>query len=198
MKFVSAGTSLPDVLVVLALAGLALAAAAPAFGRATSEARTSAGARQVALTLQAARWRAVATGTAHGLLFERDAVGWRWTLVRDGNGNGVRSAEVRDGIDPAVERPERLEQRVRGAILGFPPGGPFPRIPPASGVVHDDGDPVRFGAADLVSFGPLGTSSSGTFYVTDRHRALYAVVLYGTTVRVRVWRYDGGSRRWTR
>jgi hypothetical protein len=196
MKRVS-GYSLPDVMAVLALAGLALSAAVPALAAAAANARTAAAARQMALTFQAARWRAVTTGVGHGLAFERDAAGWRWTVVADGNGNGLRTADVRSGADPAVEGPHRLEHRVRGVTLGFPPGGTFPRIPPASGAIHDDGDPIRFGSVDLVSFGPLGTSSSGTVYVTDRQRTLFAVVLYGTTVRVRVWRYDPRARRWT-
>jgi hypothetical protein len=191
------GHSLPDVLAVLAVVGLAASAAVPAVGEAVANARTGAGARQMALAFQAARWTAVATGVSHGLFFEHDAVGWRWTLVRDGNGNGLRVAEVRSGRDEVVEGPRRLEQRVNGAALGFPPGRRFPRIPPAHGLLEDDGDPVRFGGGDLVSFGPLGTSTSGTLYVTDRRRTLFAVVLYGTTVRVRVWRWDTRRERWT-
>jgi len=191
------GYSLPDLLAALTIVGLAMSAAVPAFGVATANARTSAGARRLALTFQAMRWRATGTGSAHGLLFERDADGWRWTVVRDGNGNGLRTAEIRSGTDFVVEGPRRLEDEVRGATLGFPPGGPFPRIPPARGVLEDADDPVRFGAGDLVSFGPLGTSSSGTVYVTDSRTTLFAVVLYGTTVRVRVWKLDPGRGQWT-
>ena len=55
---------------------------------------------------------------------------------------------------------------------------------------------MRFGRSDLISFGPLGTASGGTLYLTDSRHRLYAVVLYGRTARVRVWRYDTREGRW--
>jgi hypothetical protein len=58
-------------------------------------------------------------------------------------------------------------------------------------------DPVRFGRSDLVSFTPVGSASSGTLYVTDRRHALFAVVLFGPTARLRVWRFVPAERRWT-
>jgi len=56
---------------------------------------------------------------------------------------------------------------------------------------------VRFGRSDLVSFSPFGSSSSGTLYVTDGRRGLFAVVLFGPTARLRVWRFRPEERRWT-
>jgi hypothetical protein len=57
-------------------------------------------------------------------------------------------------------------------------------------------DPIRFGRGDLVAFSPLGSSSSGTIYLTDGRSELWAVVLYGATARVRVWRFDRTAGRW--
>jgi hypothetical protein len=116
----------------------------------------------------------------------------------DGNGNGLRTAEVGGGVDPVVAGPQRLEAELSGARLGFPDAGPFPKIPPGVGSITDTVDPVQFGNTDLVSFGPLGSSSSGTIYVTDGRHVLFGVVLYGRSGRVRVWRLDrrtGGG--WT-
>jgi hypothetical protein len=56
---------------------------------------------------------------------------------------------------------------------------------------------VRFGRSDLISFSPGGSASSGTLYVTDGRRGFYAVVLFGPTARLRVWRYRPEERRWT-
>jgi hypothetical protein len=56
---------------------------------------------------------------------------------------------------------------------------------------------VRFGRSDLVSFSPLGSASSGTIYVTDGRNALFAIVQFGPTSRLRVWRYRPLERRWT-
>ncbi len=190
------GVSLAEALVGIALVGMALALAVPATA-ALRSARAGAGAREVALTLQATRWRSVSEGVAHGLLFERDADGWSWTLVRDGNGNGLRTAEVGAGIDRRVGRRQRLRDRVEGVRLGLPDGPPPPRIPPSSGVLDRPEDPVRFGNTDLVGFSPLGRSSSGTVYLTDNREALFGVVLFGPTGRVRVWRFDLHRRTWT-
>jgi hypothetical protein len=48
-----------------------------------------------------------------------------------------------------------------------------------------------------VSFGPSGSATSGTLYVTDGNRGLYAVVLFGPSSRLRVWRFIPEERRWT-
>jgi hypothetical protein len=190
------GISLVEALTVVALAALGLLAAAPALATLSTAGRAAAGARRLAVTLQALRFRAVSTQTAQGLWFENAAGGWRWWEVRDGNGNGLRTAEVRSGVDARVAGPFRLEDRVEHARLGFPPAPSIPRIPPATGPIVDRADPVQFGRSDLVSFGPLGTSSSGTLYVSDARHRLFGVVVYGRTARVRVFAYDTRSGRW--
>jgi hypothetical protein len=99
-------------------------------------------------------------------------------------------------VDRTLSGPHRLEDLVEKVRLGFPPGGPFPRIPPEVGTIGDTSDPVQFGVSDLVAFSALGRSSSGTLYVTDGGSQLYAVVLFGPATRARVWRYEPRSRRW--
>ena len=183
-------------LVGLVLVGLIASGVAPALARMRASALTAAGARHVTVMLHSLLWRSVAGRSVHGLYFVRQDGGWSWFEVLDGNGNGLRSAEVSGGTDPTLSGPHRLEDVVSGVTLGFPPGGPFPRIPPATGWIDNLDDPIRFGNSDLVSFGPLGTSSSGTLYLTDSRERLYAVVLYGPTARVRVWRYQPSSGRW--
>jgi hypothetical protein len=192
------GISLVETLVVLALAVLALAAAVPALAGLADAGRAAAGARHLAVTLQALRFKAVAQQTSHGLFFERGPAGWTWREVRDGNGNGLRSAEVRGGVDPVVSGPWRLRDLVEHARLGFPPAPSIPKIPPEVGTLTNLSDPVKFGRSDLVSFSPLGTSSTGTLYVTDQRHRLYGVVLYGRTARVRVFAYDTRTGRWRR
>ena len=118
-------------------------------------------------------------------------------MVEDGNGNGLRTAEVRRGVDPTVSGPHHLQDQVEDVRLGFPPGGPFPRIPPRTGNIVDTDDPVQFGRSDIVAFSPLGRSSSGTLYVTDGRRGLFAIVLFGPATRARVWRYDSVGGKWS-
>ncbi|HKQ60889.1 MAG TPA: hypothetical protein VJS92_06340 [Candidatus Polarisedimenticolaceae bacterium] len=191
----SRGASLLELLAVLALAGMAAAVAVPALAHLRSAGRVAAGARLLAIELHAARWKSVTRRVHHGLFFERDGRGWRWREVRDGNGNGVRTAEVRSGVDPTLGGPYRLEQRIEGVRLGFPAVSALPAIPPGTGRLANLTDPIQFGSSDVVSFSPAGASSSGTLYLTDG-QTLYAVVLFGPTTRVRVWRYDAAGRRW--
>jgi hypothetical protein len=118
--------------------------------------------------------------------------------VADGNGNGLRTSEITRGIDPVLTPDETLEHQVSHVTLGFPPVGSFPEAPPGTEMLRAGDDPVRFGSSDLVSFGPVGSASSGTLYVTDGQRGLFAVVLFGPTARLRVWRWLPEERRWTR
>lgn len=190
------GFSLAESVLVLALCGLSLLTVWPALGRMRAAAMSAAGARHIAVLVQALRFKSAADGASRGLRFAHDERGWWWVEVRDGNGNGIRSAEVANGIDPTVGAPDRLERVVAGITVGFPPGGSFPKIPPGQGTIADLEDPVQLGSADILSVSPLGTATGGTIYVTDRHDRLFAVVVYGATGRVRVWRYDAEGQVW--
>lgn len=193
----SRGMTLIEALIVTALVGMALAVAVPALSSLREQGRTAAGARVLAMELHRMRWESVARRRAAGLWFARGPAGWEWHLVEDGNGNGLRTAEIASGVDTEISGPHRLHPRVEGVSLGFPPGGPFPEIPPGRGTIAGNDDPVRFGRSDLIAFSPLGRSSSGTLYVTDGGRGLYAIVLFGPSARVRVWRYDAQGGTWT-
>jgi len=190
------GFSQVELLAVLTLVGIVALLGFPAAADRLAAARASAAAREMALTLHALRWRAVASSASHGLLFDRDALGWFWIVVRDANGNGLSTAEVRSGTDPTLSGPHRFEDVVAGIVPGFPPAPRIPSIPPRSGALSNLGDPVQFGSSNLVSFSPLGSASSGTIYLTDGRHALRAVVLFGPTGRVRVWRFDTREGRW--
>ena len=190
------GFSLVELLAALTLLGLVVVLGFPAAADRLADSRASAAAREMALLLQSLRWRAVASSASHGVLFVRTGSRWSWLLVRDGNGNGLSTAEVRSGIDLTLSGPHRFGDVVAGIVPGFPPAPRIPNIPPRSGAISNLTDPVQFGSSDLVSFSPLGSASSGTIYLTDRKHALRAVVLFGPTGRVRVWRLDTREGRW--
>lgn len=190
------GATLCEALVITTLLGLAVLVAVPAMATMTSRARTAAGARQLAVHLHGLRWKSVTRGLVCGMAFARDAAGWYWLEVEDGNGNGLRRAEVRDGTDRVVSGPHRLEHMVSQVRLGFPAGGPYPAIPPRRGRIANLDDPVQFGQSDLIAFSPLGSASSGTLYISDGREGLFAIVLFGRTARIRVWRYVFRSNQW--
>lgn len=190
------GSTLLESIVIVALLAVATLITLPSVFGLQAGLRTAAGARLVASTFQATRWKSVARSRGHGLLFERDARGWYWHEVQDGNGNGLRTAEVRSGTDRTLSGPHRLEQRIEGVSFGFPPGDEIPRIPPRRGAIDNLDDPIKFGRSNLIGFSPVGSASSGTVYVTNGRDELYAVVLFGPTTRIRVWRFERGSGRW--
>ena len=190
------GFSQVELLVALTLLGLVAVLGIPAAADRLATSRASAAAREMALLLQSLRWRAVASSVSHGVLFEQVGASWSWVLVRDANGNGLSTAEVRSGTDVTLSGPHRFDDVLAGIVPGFPPAPGIPNIPPRSGAISNLGDPVQFGASNLVSFSPLGSASSGTLYLTDGRHALRAVVLFGPTGRVRVWRLDTRERRW--
>ena len=155
------GYSLIDVLVSLTFVGLLAAWTAPIAARVVADANTAAAAREFALLFHAMRWRSVSENRTVGLFFEQVAGLWQWWEVDDGNGNGLRTAEVRNGTDPKRSGPHRVANAHRGVRLGFPVAGPLPEIPPRRGALSVS-DPVRFGRSDLISFNSRGRSSSGT------------------------------------
>lgn len=192
------GYTLAELLAVLAVLALAVAVALPAAAAIRAGGRTAAGARAMAVLFSSTRWKSVARGRAIGLQFRKSGSRWTWREASDGNGNGMRSSEIASGVDPVEGGETSIEAAVPGVSLGLPPGGPYPEAPPGTDLLTSADDPVRFGRSTIVSFSPAGSATSGTLYLTDGQQALYAVVLFGPTARLRVWRWDPWGRRWTR
>ena len=193
----SKGYTLAELLAVLAIVAMAVALTLPAAATLRDGGRAAAGARTMATLLSAERWKSVAKHNTVGLQFRKIGSAWAWREVADGNGNGLRSAEISRGVDPILSGDERLERKVADVTIGIPPGGPYPEAPPGTDMLTSSDDPVRFGRSTIVSFSPVGSASSGTLYVTDGRRGFFAVVLFGPTARLRVWRFRPEDRRWT-
>ena len=145
------GVTMPEVLVAVTLLALLGVATLPAMARLSSNARVAAAARLLVAHMQGLRARSIATSRSHGMLFERDGQGWYWRDVRDGNGNGLRTAEVRDGTDDVISAPRRLGQATPHVDFALP-AGRIPRIPPRRGSIRDSTRPVRLGNTSLLSF----------------------------------------------
>jgi hypothetical protein len=116
---------------------------------------------------------------------------YQFTEVADGNGNGLRTADVQRGEDPAIAAPDMLTWHFQGVTFGILAG-----VPDANGVPAGTSDGVRLGSSELLSMNPNGSSSPGTLYVHGRRRAQYAVRVLGETGRVRVLRYDTHRLAW--
>jgi Tfp pilus assembly protein FimT len=192
------GAGLASLLAALAVLALAIGASLPAVGRAVRDNRIRASAREMVSALRAARHRAIAESGTRGLVFRPEGEDWSYTLHADGDGDGLRSSDVRRGVDAPLGPPRRLSDRHPTVRPGFLPRERIRRVPPARGFLRDLEDPVRFGNSDLISFSPTGRASSGTLYLTDGQTGQWAIVLYGVTGRIRVYRYDPERERWRR
>jgi prepilin-type N-terminal cleavage/methylation domain-containing protein len=183
------GFSLLEVLFSLAIAATLVGVAVPLTTGAVDEIRTAAAARYLTGRISGARIEAVRQSSSLALRFEPDGEDYVITTHRDGNGNGVRSAEIRSGIDATLGAAERIRDRHPGVRFGLTPG-----IPDLDGGISGP-EGVRVGAARLLSVSPLGGTTSGTLYLHGR-RSQYAVRVLGATGRVRVFQYDPGARQW--
>jgi hypothetical protein len=80
-------------------------------------------------------------------------------------------------------------QRAQGDMEAGILDSPVPEIPPKKGWL-DPVDPVKFGSSNIISFSPDGQSSSGTLYLAcHSQQRMYAIVLYGPTAKLTLWKY---------
>ncbi len=177
----SAGSSLPEVVILLGVMAALLHAVAPEWVRWRQWQRVEGAADEIALLVSALRVRSASTGQAFGVRFRADPPDLEWDIIMDGDGDGIRSEDVRRGIDVVVAGPHVLSVRYPGVRVGLPPGV----RPPSGGTLPADG--VAFGRADLLAVHPEGTTSSGSVYLCDRWERCAGVRLHGASGRIQVW-----------
>ena len=188
------GFSLTEVLASVALLAVLVSISVPILAETVARERLRAAGLETAVLLREVRQRAVTRGVGFGLRFVRSGQRWAYSLYEDGNGNGIRSAEILSGRDRLVQGPSDPGSRHEGIRFGLP-GLAVPQTPPGSGPITNPADPIKFGNTDIIGFSPSGSVSNGTLYLTDGRRVL-AVVVYGATGRIRVLRYEPAAGRW--
>ena len=181
----SRGFSLVEMMVVTAVIVIMAAVGYPHFRGYTAEAHLLGAARVFKGEFRKAHSMAIRSGVYTGIRFERRLEGDVFAVYADGNGNGIRSADIRRGRDRLVAGPFPLNAAIPGVRVGIIPGIPVP--PPGRGMLT--GDPIRFGRADILSFSPLGTATPGTFYLAgDGAQAAVRVIGGSARVRLMTWR----------
>lgn len=190
------GASLLEALVALAACAL-LGGAVAATGATLQRSRAPAAAHRVVSDLRLRHFDAIARVRSSGLVLSRRGELWLVAVAEDGDGDGLRTDDLRRGVDPVIE-PARWTRDRWGVEPGFARGLEALRSPPPDDEpLRDLTDPVQFGQRDIVSCSPRGTMSAGTIYLTEGSRQ-FAVVACGPTSRLRVWEYDRGRGRWHR
>lgn len=171
---------------ITVIAGIAL----PMGADVLDELRTGAAARYLAARIAHSRMDAVNRSRSVALRFESSTPDYQFSSYVDGNGNGVRTAEIRSGVDPPVGVARQLSHDFNGVHFGLGSD-----VPDADGARSANTDGVRIGTARILTMSPDGTATSGTLYLQGR-RAQYAVRVLGATGRTRVLKFEPGSRTW--
>ncbi len=193
----TAGSQLLEVLVTLAILGTVASLGMPNLLRLTSSLRVGLAANELVGVLRTARTYAIRYSARVGVKFRVGEDGRvSYVLCRDGDGDGVRTADIESGVDPQVGPPRELAHLGRDVRFGFPPGE-APRDPgdPRRRLTRLH-DPIRFNRSDIASFGPLGGSTPGSLYLTDGRYYLRAVRVFGYTGKIRVLTYDPAAGTW--
>ncbi|HKF45699.1 MAG TPA: GspH/FimT family pseudopilin [Thermoanaerobaculia bacterium] len=188
------GFSLPEFFVFLLILVSVTAIAAPTAFELQAALAVRSAAGEVRAALYYARAQAIQRCRNVGLKFRRNGDRYEWTLYVDGNGNGIRTAEITKGIDKPL-----------GLAVPWGRGDVFPGI--LTGVrVPDPGspgkfliganDPIRFNSSDICSFSPVGESTPGSIYLWDGRDRMAVIRVFGRTAKVRTLFYRRGDKEW--
>jgi type II secretory pathway pseudopilin PulG len=179
-----AGYTAIELMFVAALMSILAAIAVPQAIGSIARARGLIAAKYLGGKCALARSLAVSRGAAIGLRFVSDSRGFTFAIYQDGNHNGVRTIDIQRRVDRLIEPSIRLSDLFAGADIGIAPGVP-------------ESDPLQIGSANILTFTPAGTATSGTIYVRGQDGTQWAVRILGATGRTRVLKYVLTTREWT-
>ncbi|HUG91493.1 MAG TPA: GspH/FimT family pseudopilin [Planctomycetaceae bacterium] len=182
------GYSVVELVITVGCVAALMAMALPTTASVVDASRARQAAGDIAARFRLARQRAATEGRATAVVFDQAGDGWLARTCTDGNGNGVRRAEL-GGPDACVPDQASLEDQYPGVAVAIDP-----LVPDPGGQVGNP-DPVRFGAGDMASFSPAGTATAGTLYLRSAGTH-YAVRIAGGNGRTRILRWDPGGRTW--
>ncbi|MGH9368315.1 MAG: hypothetical protein ACRD3M_11640, partial [Thermoanaerobaculia bacterium] len=191
-----AGLSAVELLGVLAVLVALGAAAGTGVAHLRSVVSIRSAAAEVGAALYRARMYALTQGVNVGLKYRMRAGRAEWALYGDGNGNGVRSADIASGADRPI-----------GVLVTWGRNDVRPGIMTGAAVPDPDGsgrrlseldDPIRFNVSDICSFSAVGESTPGSIYLWDGRDRMGVVRVYGRTGKIRTLYYRRGDRQWTK
>lgn len=187
------GFTLVDTIVAGALCSVLGAIAMPLVGNTLDRERTIVGAQYLSGQLQRARVESLKRARAVAVRVELAGGRTQLQLFMDGDGDGIRQADVDAGIDPPLAPREYLDVHSRGITLRINQ----PVVDPGTGVdIPADRDPLRIGNSAFVAFSPMGSATNGTLYVAGHRGPQMAIRVFGGTGRVRLLTFDAQARQW--
>jgi len=188
-NFRSGGYTLVELLLAVSTIATLAGIAVPIASGTVDDLRAAGAARHMAARIATIRLDAVRRATTVSLRFDRRGTDYAFTTFVDGNGNGVRAADITQSIDKPVAGADRLSHHFPGVTFGLMPG-----LPDLDGSVAST-EGVRIGATPFLSTAPNGGCTSGTLYIHGKRRQ-YAIRILGATGRVRLFVFENGARRW--
>ena len=166
--------------VVIVIAAMAVPQALATIERSRALAATHHLAAQLAL----ARTQAVGRGAIVALRFDIVNSAVVYSTFADGNRDGVRTPDIRDGIDRQI-----------GAAVAL--ADLYSRVTIVNGATDPPTSGVQLsGGSNLLSFTPSGTATAGSIYVRGADRSQYVIRVLGATGRTRLQRYDERRQAW--
>lgn len=187
------GFSLLELLAAIAILGILVLVAMPAFATYRRHASILAAANETMAMLREVRSRAIASNSNVGVKFTRRGDTWSYALYEDGDGDGVRNDDITAGRDHRLTPPQPLMPQLHLARIGLLP---VTVTDPDGDPLLPTDDPVAFSRSAICSFSPLGSGTPGSIYMVDGTGQLYCVRVSGPTGRAHFLRYEGGSRGW--
>ena len=186
------GAALIDVVFTVGLVAVLSGIAIPSMQSAREFRAARSGARYLAARLQHARMESLKRNVSVAMRFDPTDPNV-FAVYADGDGDGVLQSDIDQGIDPLMTAEARLTDYLGPITLRINRDVPEPEsgAPLAAG-----SDPLRFGRSSLLSFSPLGTSTSGTLYLAAPGGPQMAIRILGSTGRMRVLRFDTAARQW--
>ena len=186
------GYGVVELMFTTALIAILTGIAMPQLLTGLDDQRALGAARYLSTLLQRVRMEAITRSADVGMKFTLDDGGYVFGVYVDGNSNGVRTLDIRRGIDRPLGASERLGDNFSGVDFGA-----IPDLPPvdAGGSAPAD-DPIRLGAGSLATFTAKGTATTGSLYIRGRRNAQFVVRIFGETAKLRVLRFDRSTGKW--
>ena len=188
-----AGVSLFEVLLSLTVIGWTLVIATPGVMRLRREVSLRSAVHEASVAFYLARSYAISKNRNVGLKFRKNGDRYEWALYADGNGNGVRTAEIASGVDRylGLAYPWTRNDVLPGIMTGI-------RVPdPSGGYLDRIDDPIRFNNSNICSFSAMGECTPGSIYLWDAHDGMAVLRVFGGTAKLRSLYYRRGERGWT-
>lgn len=189
------GFTLIELLTVMAIIGVFAAVATPSWMSMRRRAAVRSAATEIRTIFHLVRSRAISRSANSGVKFTRMPGGeWQFAVYDDGDGDGVRNDDIRNGIDRIAQPSRYLNQQPQLASIALPPGSSI--VDPAGTRIAPGAPAVQFNRSTICSFTPMGQATPGTIYLTDSAGEVYAVRVYGASAKLRLLRYVAATRKW--